>query len=433
MNILMTILYILLFIVFLSILIVVHELGHFAMCKAFKVYVFEFSIGMGPAIFKKKRKNGETQFSLRAIPFGGYVSMYDDEATIPEGLTIDPSRSMNATKKWKRAIIMVAGVTMNIVLAFSIYFVSSLIPKNQFYYNYVTGFSSRPTEKVIIDAKKYGSSIVGLDENAIVHFKDDTVKDGVVAAVDLRNFGFGKPEIINYLNFYYPTQTETKNDKGETVIVTTISANEIVDISKVSYVDFKFTCFNSESSKASGKEIYDIFESVKVNAQFDDKKSHYYYSGLETKYAIEVQKPKNFGEVINKTCAKFGDGATTIIKSLGMLITNPAQTISDSGGIIAIGFESSNILRNAGWSYYLDLWAMISVNLAIINILPFPGLDGWHLLVLAVEGITRKKIPNKVKNVIAFVGLAILFALMIMLLFKDTFKYIFHIGVRMML
>ena len=125
MNILMTILYILLFIVFLSILIVVHELGHFAMCKAFKVYVFEFSIGMGPAIFKKKRKNGETQFSLRAIPFGGYVSMYDDEATIPEGLTIDPSRSMNATKKWKRAIIMVAGVTMNIVLAFSIYFVSS--------------------------------------------------------------------------------------------------------------------------------------------------------------------------------------------------------------------------------------------------------------------------------------------------------------------
>ena len=76
---------------------------------------------------------------------------------------------------------------------------------------------------------------------------------------------------------------------------------------------------------------------------------------------------------------------------------------------------------------------MISVNLAIINILPFPGLDGWHLLVLAVEGITRKKIPNKVKNVIAFVGLAILFALMIMLLFKDAFKYIFHIGVRMML
>ena len=433
MNILMTVLYILLFIVFLSILIVVHELGHFAMCKAFKVYVFEFSIGMGPAIFKKKRKNGETQFSLRAIPFGGYVSMYDDEATIPEGLTIDPSRSMNATKKWKRAIIMVAGVTMNIVLAFSIYFVSSLIPKNQFYYNYVTGLSSRPTEKVIIDAKKYGSSIIGLDENAVVTFKDGTTKDGVVAAVDLRNFGFSKPEIINYLNFYYPTETETKNDKGEVVMVKTISATEIVDISKVSYVDFKFDCFNSEASKASNKEIYDIYETAKVTANFDEKKSHYYYSGLDAKYAIEVKKPKNFGEAINNTCAKFGDGATTIIKSLGMLITNPAQTIGDSGGIIAIGFESSNILKNAGWSYYLDLWAMISVNLAIINILPFPGLDGWHLLVLAVEGITRKKIPNKVKNIIAFIGLAILFALMIVLVFKDTFKYIFHIGVRMML
>ena len=95
----MTFLYILLFIFFLSILIVVHELGHFAMCKAFKVYVFEFSIGMGPALFKFKRKGAETQYSLRAIPFGGYVSMYGEGVELPEGVEVDSSRSLHGIKK----------------------------------------------------------------------------------------------------------------------------------------------------------------------------------------------------------------------------------------------------------------------------------------------------------------------------------------------
>ena len=76
MDFLMTVLYILLFIVLLSVLIVVHELGHLVAAKAFNVYCLEYSIGMGPLLFKKKRKGGETQFSIRAIPFGGYVSMY---------------------------------------------------------------------------------------------------------------------------------------------------------------------------------------------------------------------------------------------------------------------------------------------------------------------------------------------------------------------
>ena len=78
MQVLMTILYILLFLVFLSILIIIHELGHLAAAKAFNVYCLEYSIGMGPLLFKHKRKGGETQFSLRAIPFGGYVSMYGE-------------------------------------------------------------------------------------------------------------------------------------------------------------------------------------------------------------------------------------------------------------------------------------------------------------------------------------------------------------------
>ena len=104
-QVLSTILYILLFIVCLSFLIVIHELGHFTAAKIFKVYVMEYSIGFGPALIHKKRKTGETYFSLRIIPFGGYVSMYGEGVELPEGQVIDESRSLEKAKAWKRAII----------------------------------------------------------------------------------------------------------------------------------------------------------------------------------------------------------------------------------------------------------------------------------------------------------------------------------------
>ena len=115
MQVLMTILYILLFLVFLSVLIMIHELGHLAAAKIFKVYCLEYSIGMGPLLFKFKRKKGETQFSIRAIPFGGYVSMYGEGVELPDGVVVDESRSLNGVKAWKRAVSPLAGVTMNAV------------------------------------------------------------------------------------------------------------------------------------------------------------------------------------------------------------------------------------------------------------------------------------------------------------------------------
>ena len=143
MQVLTTILYILLFIVFLSILIIIHELGHLAAAKAFNVYCLEYSIGMGPALFKYKRKNGETQFTLRGIPFGGYVSMYGEGVELPEGVTVDESRSLNGIKPWKRAIILLAGVTMNALLALVFFFVSNCFPQESIdYINLLLGLSS---------------------------------------------------------------------------------------------------------------------------------------------------------------------------------------------------------------------------------------------------------------------------------------------------
>ena len=90
------------------------------------------------------------------------------------------------------------------------------------------------------------------------------------------------------------------------------------------------------------------------------------------------------------------------------------------GGPVAIFTESSAMLENYGPTYFIRLWAIISVNLAIFNLIPFPGLDGWHILVTAIEGITRKKIPEKAKTIVSYVGMALLFALMIVIVVKDV-------------
>ena len=95
---------ILLFIVALSFLIAIHELGHLSMAKLFNVYCHEYSIGFGPTLLKKKRKNGETYFTLRAIPLGGYVSMYGEGMELEPGVEIPKERSIEGIKKWKKLI-----------------------------------------------------------------------------------------------------------------------------------------------------------------------------------------------------------------------------------------------------------------------------------------------------------------------------------------
>jgi regulator of sigma E protease len=95
------------------------------------------------------------------------------------------------------------------------------------------------------------------------------------------------------------------------------------------------------------------------------------------------------------------------------------QNLDQVGGIVAIFSTTSSILTNLGIGSYIFIWALISVNLAVFNLLPFPGLDGWHLLVITIEGIFQREIPSRLKNVVSMIGFFILMSLMVILLIKD--------------
>ena len=424
MQFLMTILYILLFIVLLSVLIIVHELGHLAAAKAFNVYCLEYSIGMGPLLFKKKRKNGETQFSIRAIPFGGYVSMYGEGVELPEGVVVDESRSLNKIKAWKRAIVLLAGVTMNAVLALVFFFVSNCID-NSLYVNCVNvqensiaSEAGIPNNTIFeFEAMTYHDDVANLDRGYYVIDKKATINgDDTVYYAATFNFedldSLDKRDLAQYL-YIYPFVDSTYSD---------IDFAHLVDPASISYANIHLQSLVKE--EGSKESVHGPLYDIKVS----QSEGKYQSFGLLMYYG---RKNTNFGEIISGTFTDFGECSILLFKTIGRLFTD-ASSWGQVGGIIAVGFETTSVLQNFGLGKFLFYWGFISVNLAIFNLLPFPGLDGWQLLVLIVESTTRKKIPEKVKNIVSLVGIALLFLLMAVIVVKDLATYVFHLGINLL-
>lgn len=524
----MTILYILLFIVFLGLLIMIHELGHLVTAKMFKVYCFEYAIGFGPKIFSKKRKGGETVFSLRAIPFGGFVSMYGEDESIPEGTNVDPSRSLNNIKKWKKAIIMSAGVIMNMVLAIVMFFIFEVaFPKNVIY-TYQVRVNSGSTayeaglrtgdEVFSMYTSTTNSSLILYDNNALIQYEDSALNERIYFGVDYSSINLSDTEISTRAVAYAYNKigdesslagTEISiedivNDnydpsitykvKGYSLAAMSVKENALGTLSFKIIQDFRGNTANSlrvELPIETAHSAYNIprYQEVTVVGQIVKDDKGYVISTNADDYALaSIDISKNFlttkkdgnaptkinfnmykinethpsgeavefndvnvkasgdrfvlktdkglglninlgtfrisySESVKNTFKDFADSATLIGRGIGSLFSS-SDAWKDIGGIVAIGFTTTQTLKNNGFGQYLYFWAMISVNLAIVNLLPFPGLDGWHLLVTIVEGVSRKEIPNKFKTWASAVGLILLFTLMILIVVKDVINFI---------
>ena len=421
-KVLMTILYIFLFILCLSILIVIHELGHFTTAKIFKVYVQEYSIGFGPALIHKKKKNGETYFSLRAIPFGGYVSMYGEGVELEDGVQVDESRSLEGIKKWKRAIILFAGVFMNAVLAITIFFMYNVTAsKTTCYFNQ----ASIRDESIAYNAGLRTEDVLAIDnyvyDNADSYQGDLHLID-VNSEITLNDSSV--VPVFTYLNSSKFTNYKEENLKLEKFLAfyeaPVVEGTRKVDFSKertidANFVSLKLTLYSM--SRDDNDQIVTTPHEMIVPRSESGGLTDIGYS-----LYLYTQKPMPFFKGLGHAFVDFGESSTVIVRALGTMFSK--DTWNSMGGIVAIGFETTSVLQNFGWGRFFYIWGVLSVNLAIVNLLPFPGLDGWQLLVLAVEAIAHKKIPNKVKTIVSIVGLALLFTFMVVLLFKDIFTYI---------
>lgn len=479
-----TILLILLFVFCLSVLIVIHELGHFATAKFFKVYCQEFSIGFGPAIIHKKRKKGETYFSLRAFPLGGYVSMYGEGDTKIEGAENVPiERSLSHIRRWKRIVILFAGVFNNAVLALVLFFVSEqACMQTGLYLNYIGVEKDSIAEKADItnesyislrpytykeDGKEKTTSYYVVDRDAYVTYQGE--QKNVVALLNTQISSYSNISYDEHLKYF------EKDNAGYAILGKEITAQDkdvddvhlTITTAKSDYYQYidgvwnvlprikpmsprKGECFiydegtekhiyrydgttwsrNTESyavtyTAPESPKAFDLWcnlEAVKTEHPIVlgteyNKDNVRIFSKMGVSYFKE-QYWNDFPTAVKNTFVDWGNAATLIVRGFISLFTTP-ETWKDVGGIVAIGVQTSNILQNLGIGKFIYIWALISVNLAIINLLPFPGLDGWQILVEVVEGVFRKQIPAKVKSILSFVGIALLLAFSVIIIIKD--------------
>lgn len=338
------------FLLILGAIVTVHEFGHFIFAKLSNIYVYEFSVGMGKKIFGKKKKDGETEFCVRAIPLGGYVMIAGEDV---EDDKIPKDRQMCNKGFLPRFLVLFAGALFNFIFAFLILFVSALI------YGAV---SMKPYVGEV--AENYPAYEAGIESGDLVlEIDGEKIKSW--------DKGLVKLQITD----------------GESVI-------------------FKV-------QKANG-DIREYLITPKLVREEDGNES--YKFGIATKYDKEYGFIKSLNYAGTKTISLFG----SMWDTLKYLFTGKVGVNQLSGpvGIYSIVDSQSE----QGFEAILFLVAYLSINVGIINLLPFPAFDGGRILFLLIEKIFRKPVSKKVENTIHTIGFMIIIGLLIFVTFNDILR-----------
>ncbi len=327
-----------------GVMIFAHELGHFAMAKRVGIRVEEFSIGMGPKLAGIRR--GETNYSLRLIPFGGYVKM----AGMESGEEQD-ERSFNRKSVAQRMGVIFAGPLMNFILAIVLFiFIFSVLG--------VPTASDEPVIGEVIKGKP--AATVGLRPGDLIR------------AVNGR-------QVTNWSEI---VQTIHKMPRQQVIITVERAKREL---------------------------------KLKVVPEFDPE-ARVGLIGIKPKVAWS--RLGLFASIKNGVVQAVGFTAL-IIKMLILMIIGKAP--AEVGGPVMIVREI-NVALKFGLAYVLNLAAILSINLGIINLFPIPALDGSRLLFLVVEAFRGRPLDPERENFIHLVGFALLIMLMIVITYKDILK-----------
>jgi len=344
----------LIFLVVLSVLIFVHEFGHFIVAKKTNVPVEEFAIGFPPRLISKKI--GDTVYSLNLILFGGYVKIRgENDPNDPIGFLNQPS--------YKKLLITFAGVFFNLLLAYLIFSIGYLYGLPEYYKE-----AKEVTITQIIQdspAEKAGLKI----GDKLIYFKPACRQAGV----DNNIYYFEKPEEV---------KEKIKPYIGKEIILGIKRGENSFEV--------KITPRNTEAPIGIG--IASI--------------------GL-VKYSF----PQNFYQGLVKTY----DGIKAIIfafKDFFSRLLKERKVAKEVVGPLGI-YDIYNQMRTLGINYFLHFIAIISLNLFIINLIPFPGLDGGRLIIYLGEVVSRRKVPYMAEVITNSIGLILLITLMIIITIKD--------------
>lgn len=328
--------YLLLSIFAFGLLVLGHEFGHFIIARANGVTVEEFSVGMGPRIWKKQGKN--TLYSLKALPIGGSVKMFgetEDESGEGSFFSKSPIRKIS---------IIAAGPIMNIIMALGVLFVVVLF----------NGYSSNVVGEVLPDSPAEAAGI--------------TAGDRIVRVNEEKAYTFQDVSTYIAYNGFNDVTLEIETEDG--TAIKTITPMDSEGRPLVGFVP-------------ASVENPGFFESV--------------------------------GESVNQARSLI----TQTLFSLKILFSGQAS-LNDFGGPVTIFKISSEVASISLWGL-ASFAAFLSINLAVLNLIPFPALDGGWILILLVEIITRKRLPDKFVGIWNTIGFVVLMSFMLLITFKDIF------------
>ncbi|MBQ4499024.1 MAG: RIP metalloprotease RseP [Alistipes sp.] len=437
------------FVVSLSLLVMIHEFGHYIAARIFKIRVEKFYIFFNPWFTLYKRKIGNTEYGIGWLPLGGYVSLSGmiDESMNLEQMKQEPQPWEFRTKPaWQRLIVMLAGVMMNVILAIVIYS-GMLYAWGESYYlndNMINGYAFNEEghklgfedgDRILsIDGKhigkvnEIGSMLLIADDTRHVEVlrAGDTVEFDIPLErlVDMRESGGYKGLYQEYAPFivenvisesaiaagYLPGDRIVAID-NQKVANFVEGMNQLSTIKNRS-VNIEVERIMTDSLGVSSKQLVTLHTPIGEDSRI----------GIERAIITPAEITHveyGFFESIPAGIKRAGNEISSYWDQLKMIVNPDTKLYKEVGGFIAIG----NVFPEAwDWQSFWSITALISIMLAVMNLLPIPGLDGGHALFTLWEIITRRKPSDKFMEVMQWIGLALLLALLVYANGNDILK-----------
>lgn len=366
--------FILIFLLTILILVVIHEFGHFISAKRFGVKVLEFGFGIPPKIFGKRI--GETIYSLNWLPFGGFVRLLGEDEV--DQKILENERSFAYQKVWKRIVMVGAGVIMNLLLAWVLFYIVLI---NQNFKIVYPAFEP----SLVIDRVEKGmpADLAGIKPGEkIVSINGQKINDIDLAIKEIKSSD--KPLELNLADI-----------DGKVIKTVRVQTKEIAPNDKrigVAFTPLPFKQYNTPLEK--------VFSGIT-------------YSWDATRYTF-----MGLGRL-------FSDLGSGDFKKASTQVAGPVGLVSITRDIVNVGKEAT--------LFYIWFMGTLSLTLAIFNVLPIPALDGGRLFFLIIEALTKRKVKPDFERKVHAVGMAVLLMLIALITYSDLSKIDFASAIKNLL
>lgn len=452
MEIISTIFY---FLIVIGILVLVHELGHFLAARSCGMRADIFALGIGFRLFGYNKitgfkfgklseeidLQGNTDYRVCAFPIGGYVKIAGmiDESLDKNFIKTEPKPWEYRSKPvWKRMIVITAGVIMNILLAFLIFYSLTLIKGKTVSETTTIGYITKNSVANEFGLKE-GDKIISINNEAVDNWDDiqnkiyldhlgetvvfDFVRNNKNDKIQIpkeklkditeKNIGIYPDKIVPLINSVVPGNPAEKCGIKKGDIITDFAGEKITHSQKL--IDLIRINANKESEITwlrDGKtmtskvtpQLPDSTIGIEISAKYDGPIRH-------IKYGVFSAFPKAASDL-------YYFGFEVFLKSIAKVIKGDIPFKKAIGGPVKIA-QASAQSAEMGFLAYIGFLAMLSISLAVINILPFPALDGGHFVILLFEGIFRRPVSYKVQIALQNIGFIILLAFMLFVIYND--------------